>query len=569
MKISKMDGLTFKNATYSLRIDPASGKWWIGPAGEESMLSCRGALMLVPAITGCRAGNGIIEDCGIKPGGARLIRLTASISGTISGEVENRLWLLEDRIVCESSYRCGGNHLLEHWLLSDDGGQIDAEHAHAFCGVHAARDNNGTLWDASSGLDISTATHNWMYANAMPRLLLRHDGWNLLIGGTSPANDFGLELKSEGHSLQHLRFNYGGSEFPWERSGNSTVPGPRLQIQLSRLDRHEAAHALFTEAIICDGLAERRRHAPEESSWRRPWYCTWGDQMAIAKSALRQEQAGHAEYSAIKDVLTQEFVLKAAKFIRNNSLDIGTIIIDDGWQDKRGDWNLNTANFPDMRGLVDELHSMDFKVAVWFAPFLTEPDAKVCARPGFTSLTSRHNQTVLDYTNPEVRNWLSKKLDLWFSSGPQGWDIDGLKLDFLLEKVYANAGRTADPEWRGEERLYSSLFHHFERHIRRHKPVPGLLHAPYNVHWMESCASLYGEERFDRDLEYLASRPSLIEAVAPGAWMSPHFNYNSELVPEFLRRVKAIGGIPQIGKLLAPEIPPELIAEIRSILADR
>jgi len=487
----------------------------------------------------------------------------------MDGEAVNRIWLCEDRIVCEAGYSCSGGHSLEHWYLSYEGGRLDADRLHAFIGVHGVRDENGSVLDAKGGINLTTATHNWMYANAMPRLLIAGGGWSAVIGGTKVANDFGMELKSDGGRIRHFRFNYGGADFPWKIDGASTHMGPRLQIHFSRSQRHEEAHALFTRAMIDDGIVDRRRHAPEESGWRKPWYCTWGDQMAISKAALRQEQAAEAEYRDIKAVLTQDFVLKAAKFIRANKLNIGTIIIDDGWQDKRGDWNLDVNKFPDMCGLVDELHALDFKVALWLAPFMTEPDAKILERPGFThGPTLKHREIIVDYSNPQVREWISDKIDLWFSSAANCWNIDGLKLDFLLEKVYPEA-ECHDHEWRGEERLFFSLFQMLDRQIRLHKPMAGLLHTPYNAHWMRYCATVFGEERFDKDFGYLALRPALVEAVVPGAWVSPHFNYNLDVVPEFLRKVGSMGGIAQIGKLLCREMTPGHIEKLRKILSGR
>ena len=259
-------------------------------------------------------------------------------------------------------------------------------------------------------------------------------------------------------------------------------------------------------------------------------------------------------------------VLTVAKLIRKESLAIGTIIIDDGWQDRRGDWNLVTRKFPDMRGLVDELHAMDFRVAIWWAPFLIERDAKILSRPGFaTGPTSQHQEMVIDYSKPEVRQWAGEKLETWFSNGPQGWDIDGLKLDFLLEKIYPET-HGADPDWRGEERCYFKLFEMIDAHIRRYKVSPGLLHVLYNPHYARFAGAVYGEERFDKDLDYLASRPALLEAMMPSAWMAPHFNYNVDAVPAFVRKVKRLGGIVQIGKLISPDVTPAHIAELRELL---
>lgn len=564
-----MTTLQIECGEYFLSVNSLAREWKVGSCRDGDLLVCRGPLLLTPEIEGCAVGAGVVEDRGIQPGGSRLLHASATITGGCGGQVENRIWLLEDRIVCEASYRFGGAHSLEHWSLSSAGGRVQADQIHAFVGVHGGRDRNGTILDARAAVDLSTATHNWMYANAAPRLAFGRDGvWNAVLGGTAVANDFGLELSSDGQRIRHLRFNYGGREFPWKLAGTGACPGPRLQIQFSRSARHEDAHALFTEAMIADGLVERRRHAPEESAWRRPWYCTWGDQVALASTVLRQDAAGQGTYADVKAVLTQEFVLKAAKLIRDRRVNIGTIIIDDGWQDRRGDWNLETAKFPDMRGLVDQLHALDFKVAIWLAPFLVEPTAGILQRRGFTcGPVAKHREIVVDYGQPQVRDWMCEKLDQWFSSAPGGWDIDGLKLDFLAMKIYPD-GECHDPEWRGEERMNRGVFRMFDRCIRRHKSVPGLLHAPYNAHWMDCCAALYGEERFDKDVDYLQERPALIEAVAPGAWISPHFNYNVDVVPAFLRRVKPMGGIAQIGKLLCPDVTAEHIEELRGILAD-
>jgi hypothetical protein len=218
--------------------------------------------------------------------------------------------------------------------------------------------------------------------------------------------------------------------------------------------------------------------------------------------------------------------------------------------------------------VVDELHAMEFKVALWWAPFLTEVEAANRKVFGFmTGPTARHKEMVVDYSNPDVRNWAERKFETWFANGPGGWDIDGLKLDFLLEKIYPETQR-ADPDWYGEERCFHNLFRLIDRHIRRYKTSPGLLHVPYNPHFTPYCAAVYGEERFDRDVDYLAMRPALVDALIPGTWFAPHFNYNLGTVPEFVRRVKRIGGIVQIGKVLTPDVTPAFLDELRGLLKD-
>jgi hypothetical protein len=407
-----------------------------------------------------------------------------------------------------------------------------------------------------------------MYASAVPRILFYRGRLSVLVGGTRLAGDYGLELKMKDGAIEFFRFNYGGTDHLLPCGAGERVRGPRLQIQGGLGLTPEQAQAAFTGSLIADGLVPKKRYAPEDRSWRRPWYCTWGDQMGISGSALAQDQSGKPSYAAIKDVLTQEFVEKAARFIREQDLNIGTIVIDAGWQDWHGDWNLVREKFPDMRGLTDQLHESGFQVALWWAPFLVEREAKILNRPGFVAgPTQRHSQMVMDYSCPEVREWIEKKLEIWFGSGPGCWDMDGVKLDFLVERIYPDS-QTGDAVWRGEETAFHHLLDMIDRVIRRHKPSPGILLAPYNPMFAPFCAAVHGEERFDADLEYIFQRRALVNAMLPGTWIAPHFNYNPTVVPEFIRRVKCMGGIVQVGKLLSPDVTPELIIEFKELLAD-
>ena len=281
--------------------------------------------------------------------------------------------------------------------------------------------------------------------------------------------------------------------------------------------------------------------------------------MAMSKiDPAAQFSAGH--------FLNAAMVLKAAETIRRHGLNIGTFIIDEGWQDQRGDWNVNTERFPDMRGVVDKLHAMGFNVLLWWAPFLTSPGAAVHARPELLTVNPRYGQTLLDYTRPETRAYIQAKLDRWFGDGPGGWDFDGVKIDFMAEVVYPSQA-TTDPEWRGEERLMHHLFHMVDATLARFKDCRGILGEAYNPYLAAHCVTFQFEERFDRTLDYVEARPAMAEALLPGAWLAPHFTYHTDLICPLARRVRRVGGIPQIGKVLAPDITPGLLAELREVLA--
>ena len=58
----------------------------------------------------------------------------------------------------------------------------------------------------------------------------------------------------------------------------------------------------------------------------------------------------------------------------------------------------------------------------------------------------------------------------------------------------------------------------------------------------------------------------MVQALVPGSRNSPHFNYNPDTIPAHIRTVKSLGGIPQVGKLIAPGMTPQVISEIRELL---
>lgn len=557
---------------YAFTIDVQAQRWTFAPAdGGTPVLAARSAFPLTPQLaTGELAlANIAAEFIGTASGcSPRRLRLTATITGTLKGELCNEIHFLEERVIVNGWYRLSQDHALAHWQVAPCGSRLSADTVQAYLGVHGAIDEmNGTVWSARD-VELSTASHNWMYAGAVPRVVLSRGPFSVCLGGTEVAHDFGLELKCRQGIAEYFRFNYGGAQAPQAATAGDEVRSPRLQLLVTQSQHPDQTQAAFTRAMQADGIVPRKHYRPEDETWRRPWYCTWADQVGLAAARMAQDQGGGRDYQAIKDVLTQDMVLKTARLIRARDINIGTIIIDDGWQDLRGDWNLDAKKFPDMRGLVDELHRLDFKVALWWAPFIVEKRALIHTRPGFVvGSDPRHGEMLVDYSRKEVREWAEALLDIWFSTGPRGWAVDGIKLDFLAEKTYAST-HSAEPGWRGEECLWQQLFALMDRVIRRYTGSPGLLHVPFNPHLAPFCVAVHGEERFDQELGYLTLRPALVDALLPGVWFAPSFNYNPLIVPDFIRSVKRVGGIVQVGKLISPDVTPDILGQIRELLAD-
>ena len=68
---------------------------------------------------------------------------------------------------------------------------------------------------------------------------------------------------------------------------------------------------------------------------------------------------------------TQEGVLAYAHAIVDHGFEPGILIIDEGWHNPYGDWTFDTRKFPDAKGMIDELHTLGFKVMLWVVPFVT------------------------------------------------------------------------------------------------------------------------------------------------------------------------------------------------------
>ncbi len=67
----------------------------------------------------------------------------------------------------------------------------------------------------------------------------------------------------------------------------------------------------------------------------------------------------------------QESILKYAHGIVDNGYEAGVLMIDEGWHTRYGLWEWDLVKFPDPKAMIDELHSLGFKVMLWVVPMVT------------------------------------------------------------------------------------------------------------------------------------------------------------------------------------------------------
>ena len=154
----------------------------------------------------------------------------------------------------------------------------------------------------------------------------------------------------------------------------------------------------------------------------------------------------------------QEDILKYAHSIIDNGFPPGVLMIDDNWADYYGKFSFRKDRFSDARKMVDELHSMGFKVMLWVSPFIS-PDTEVFRELLSKKLVLFDNENninadwqkaekaaiinwwngysaVLDFTNPEAINWYHAQLDSMVSRyGINGFKFDGGDMEYYPANV--------------------------------------------------------------------------------------------------------------------------------------
>ncbi|HEY2809508.1 MAG TPA: glycoside hydrolase family 36 protein [Steroidobacteraceae bacterium] len=140
-------------------------------------------------------------------------------------------------------------------------------------------------------------------------------------------------------------------------------------------------------------------------------------------------------------------------------LGLGWAVIDDGWQNNVGDWNLDAAKYPngvaDMHGLVKAIRAYDLKPRLWFAPLAAAPgsdllhdhtDMLLLDKDGAPQNVTWWNSLYLCPAYPKTRQFTEQLVRRFVGE----WGFDGLKIDGQhlngVAPCYNPAHQHASPE---------------------------------------------------------------------------------------------------------------------------
>lgn len=211
------------------------------------------------------------------------------------------------------------------------------------------------------------------------------------------------------------------SEYPFDTfaaDGIITLKNAHDDIKL--YDGYKTLKGAFLAAAKAHFPADGK--IPPENFFTKPQYNTWAE--------LIYDQS-------------QEKILNYAKGILENDLPAGILMIDDGWMRYYGSREFYVEKFPDVNGMIKELHNMGFEVMLWVCPFISPDSAEFRYLSEKNMLVKNCNGTpairewwngysgVLDMSNPQTEKWFDEYLHHFMDLG-----FDGFKLDAGDVKFY-------------------------------------------------------------------------------------------------------------------------------------
>ncbi len=165
---------------------------------------------------------------------------------------------------------------------------------------------------------------------------------------------------------------------------------------------------------------------------------------------LSASSFGWGSWAAFGQSVTQPEIVMNSNYAASNNSNIKLIQLDDGWQQQYGDWVPN-SNFPadpknptinGIQYLANIVHANGQEFGLWFCPYyvaenlpiIKENPSWILQSASLVPQTVTFNGVscyILDPTNPEVINYVSKVVENFTS-----WGVNYLKIDTMGGDVY-------------------------------------------------------------------------------------------------------------------------------------
>ncbi len=164
--------------------------------------------------------------------------------------------------------------------------------------------------------------------------------------------------------------------------------------------------------------------------------------------------AGYTSWYNYYQNINEEIILRDLQGLSRAGKNANIFQIDDGYETKVGDWDMDTVKFPNgLAPIVDRIHEQGLMAGLWYAPFAAQFGANVIKNHPDWLIRNKHGRAVisgiawggfyaLDFEKEEVREYIKAFFDKVFNE----WHFDMVKLDFL----YAAAIEPRNGKTRGQ-----------------------------------------------------------------------------------------------------------------------
>ena len=134
----------------------------------------------------------------------------------------------------------------------------------------------------------------------------------------------------------------------------------------------------------------------------------------------------------------QEDILKYAHDVKEHNFPEGVFMIDDNWQKYYGNFEFKPEKFADPKAMIEQLHTMGFKIMLWVCPFVSadSPEYRDLEERGFLIKAEGKNTPAMiewwngisasyDLTNPKAVEHFKAQL----RKLQDEYGVDGFKFD--------------------------------------------------------------------------------------------------------------------------------------------
>lgn len=403
----------------------------------------------------------------------------------------------------------------------------------------------------------TTFSNDWQFAPHPSMMLFQKNDYHFFIGALDLPKSFGLYLKVDSYKIEHFYEDYGQGEHGLLLKAGEMFRTTKYAIFVDyKEDPHEVIEH-YTNLLIKGNYIPDKRISATSPWHRENLYCTWVDQGYLANTSVPNQLHEQIEITVeATHSISDQMIRDAIAIIEREKLPFTTILIDMGWSE-RGEWIADPKRFPNFRELVDWLHAKGYKVVVWWNWAEVSNDVVLDSRFFVQGgALNKHGQRTIDYSNPITQEAYCKPMfRRLFSSEKDCYDIDGVKTDFLSDKIHPET-QLYDPAWRGEEQYFYRVFQLFVTQMRTWKKDAvhiGCAGHPYLAQFIDINRTY---DVWSTNVLEHVNRGRMLAACAPGCPVAYDFHHFTENLEAYFKQAYANNCSVQIGNIMGVKEHP-------------